>query len=192
MDTSIHGLLSTSRYIAILNPLSSFQFQVWVSFTSISNPYTVVTRISEARWNWYSLSATIAYDNMCNLDRLRAVETPLPLPSRLDKMWMSVTKIIDVFHFCNHVGADCQRKYSPEHVKRLNPSWNTQAGEETFTWLSRFKHIVCSMLKHHHLFFIHRMVVSHNAYTVKCYKHGRKHLLPKAHDWDYNTSFAHA
>ena len=127
-----------------------------------------------------ALNCTIAYDNMCNLERLKAVETHLPLPPPLDKMWMGVTKIIDVFHFGNRVSPDCQRKYSPEPIKKLNPGWNTQAGKQTFTWLSRFKHIVCSMSKEHHLFYIHRMVVRRNAYTVKCYKHGRKPVLPKS------------
>ena len=68
--------------------------------------------------------ATVAYDNICNLERLRA--TPFPLPPPLDMMWMSITKIINVFHFGNHVSPDCQRKYSPEHMKKLNPTWNTQ------------------------------------------------------------------
>ena len=129
-----------------------------------------------------ALNATLAYDNMCNLERLKAVKVPLPLPPPLDKMWMSITKIIDVFHFGNHINPDCQRKYSPERIKELNPTWNTQAGEQTFIWLSRFKHIVCSMTKEHHLFYIHRMVVRRNAYTAKCYKHGRKPVLPKSHD----------
>lgn len=69
---------------------------------------------------------------MCNLDRLRAVQTPLPLPSPLDRMWRSVNKIIHVFHFSNHIGADCRKVFTRE----LNPSWNTQGGKQTFVWLS--------------------------------------------------------
>ena len=55
---------------------------------------------------------------MCNLERLRAVDTPLPLPLPLDKMRMSITKIINVFHFGNYVNVspDCQRKYSLDHI----------------------------------------------------------------------------
>ena len=62
---------------------------------------------------------------------------------------MNAKKIIDVFHFKNHVSPTSRQKYSPEKVKEANPTWNT---EQTFT---RFKQIVCSMPKHH-LFFIHR------------------------------------
>ena len=37
-------------------------------------------------------------------------------------------------------------------VKSQNPDFNTQAGEQTFVWVSRFKHIICAMNKTHHLF----------------------------------------
>ena len=42
------------------------------------------------------------------------------------------------------------------------------------------KKILCAMPKVHHLFFLHRMVKHRNNYTVRCYKNGRKPLLPKA------------
>ena len=148
--------LATLPFVADLSPLHKF-FLILIQWL-----LSLVKQNGED----IAVNATIAYDNMCNLDRLRAVATPLPLPPPLDKMWSSVTKIIDVFRFGNHVSPDCQRKYSPEDIKRLNPTWNTQAGEQTFTWLSCFKHIVCSMTKEHHLFYIHRMVVRRNAYML--------------------------
>ena len=49
--------------------------------------------LSLVKQNGYDIAIN-AYDNMCNLERLRAVGTPLPLPPPLDKMWMSITKII--------------------------------------------------------------------------------------------------
>ncbi len=55
----------------------------------------------------------------------------------------------------------------------------TQAGEQTFVWLGRFKHIVCAMNKLHHLFYMHRMIRQRNQYTTKCYLHGRKLILHK-------------
>ena len=125
------------------------------------------------------LSITLAYDNMCNLDRLKASKSALPFEPPYDKMWMDVRKIIDVFHFKNHVSPVCKQLYSPDEVKNMNPKWNTQAGEQTFTWLSRFKHIVCSMPKSHHLFYIHRMVIRRNKYTSKCNMYGKTPLLPK-------------
>ena len=46
---------------------------------------------------------TLAYNNMYNLARLQAAQKPLPLPSLMDKAWLKVEKIIDVFHFGNHI-----------------------------------------------------------------------------------------
>ena len=126
-----------------------------------------------------SESIVLAYDNACNLDRLKAAQNPLPLESPLDKIWMNVHKIIDVFHFKNHTGLRCKQLYNPSVYKSEHPFWNTQAGEQTFIWLGRFKNIVCSMPKQHHLFYIHRMVIRRNQYTAKCYRNGRKPILPK-------------
>ena len=47
-------------------------------------------------------SIYIAYDNMCNLCRLRVAKKPLPLPPPMDHAWLSVQKIIDTFHLKNH------------------------------------------------------------------------------------------
>ena len=52
--------------------------------------------------------------------------------------------------------------------------------EQTFAWLSRYKKIVCSMDKLHHLFFLHRIVSRRNKYTHLCISTGRKVLLPKS------------
>ena len=121
----------------------------------------------------------LAYDNACNLDRLKAARNPLPLEKPLDRIWMDIDKMIDVFHFKNHTSLDCKRLYNPAIYKSAHPHWNTQAGEQTFIWLGRFKNIVCSMPKDHHLFYIHRMVLRRNAYTAKCYRNGSKPVLPK-------------
>lgn len=121
----------------------------------------------------------LAYDNMCNLAKLKIAQAPLPFPPPLDQLWLDVHKIIDVFHFRNHVSSDCQKKYSPAKLKEENPDFNTQAGEQTFVWVHRFAHILCSMNKVHHLFYLHRMVIRRNCYTSKCYCNGKKPLLPK-------------
>lgn len=124
-------------------------------------------------------SIYIAYDNMCNLCRLRVAKKPLPLPPPMDHAWLSVQKIIDTFHLKNHTSDVCHTKYSPEEVKQRNPSFNTQAGEQTFIWMGKFKYIVCAMSKTHHLFYLHRMVRRRNKYTEKCYSNGKKPILPK-------------
>lgn len=122
---------------------------------------------------------TLAYDNMCNIERMHVARKPLPLPPPMDTAWMKVDKIIDVFHFGNHVSPQCKEKFSPAKLKEDNPNYNTQAGEQTFVWVSRFQHILCSMTKNHHLFYLHRMVLRRNTYTAKCYKNKRKPILPK-------------
>ena len=70
--------------------------------------------------------------------------------------------------------------YSPAKVKEKNPDFNTQAGEQTFVWVGRFKHILCAMKKCNHLFYLHRMVLRRNSYTCKCYLRGKKPILPLA------------
>ena len=122
----------------------------------------------------------LAYDNMCNLCRMKVAREPLPLPAPLDTAWLSLNKIIDSFHLRNHVNLQCHQLYSPEGLKLTHPHVNTQAGEQTFVWLGRFKHILCAMTKTHHLFYLHRMVRRRNEYTVKCYLNGRKPILPKS------------
>ena len=122
---------------------------------------------------------TLAYDNMCNLDKLRVAQHPLPLPPPLDTAWLNVEKIIDKFHFANHIGKTCREKYNPEPFKVQHPKYNTQAGEQTFIWAGRFRNIVCSMTKAHHIFYLHRMVTRRNAYTSRCHERGKRPILPK-------------
>lgn len=124
-------------------------------------------------------SIYLAYDNMCNLCRLNVAKRPLPLPPPMDRAWLSVHKVIDTFHLKNHTRKECHEQFSPEELKESNPSFNTQAGEQTFVWMGRFKHIVCAMSKTHHLFYLHRMVRRRNKYTEKCYSNGKKPILPK-------------
>ena len=63
------------------------------------------------------------------LDRMKIAKTPLPLPKPLDTIWMDVTKIIDVFHFPNHVSTECKTKYNPERVKSENPLSHKQVNK---------------------------------------------------------------
>ena len=79
---------------------------------------------------------TLAYDNMCNIERMNVTKMPLPLPPPMDTLWMNIGKIIDVFHFGNHVSPECKERFSPAKLKESNPNFNTQAGEQTFVWVS--------------------------------------------------------
>ncbi len=114
-------------------------------------------------------SITLTYNNMCNLERLKVAKMPLDPP--FDKIWLNVTKVCSTFkttwtHYAREL-------YSSARLKAENPDFNTQAGEQTFLWLCKLKHIVCAMNKTHHLFYIHRMVLLRA-------KLGRKPILPKS------------
>ena len=115
----------------------------------------------------------LAYGNICNICRLIISRTPLPLAPPFDRLWLHINKVIDSFHLRNHI-QQCQIDYSPQPLKDRHPNFNTQAGEQTFVWLGRFKHNVCAMTKTHHLFYLHRMIRRRNSYTAKCYLHGKK------------------
>ncbi len=115
---------------------------------------------------------------MCHVDGMKVAKKPLPWSAPYDKMWSSINKVIDSLHIRNHKDAKCKENYDPIKLKEQLPGMNTMAAEQTFVWLARFKKILCSMPKTHHLFFLHRIVVHRNRYTVSCYKRGLKPLLP--------------
>ena len=136
----------------------------------------VLSKLPESQWK----DVIIAYDNMCHLDSLKAAKIDLPLQSPCDKLWKSVTKVIDDLHIRNHSDPKCLEMYHPHKVREEHPQYNLMCAEQTFVWLSRFKKIVSSMNKTHHCFFIHRIVKLRNSYTQLCMKYGRKPPLPKA------------
>ena len=73
-------------------------------------------------------------------------------------------------------------RYHPKKVLEANPNYNFMIAEQTFAWLSRYKKIVCSMDKLHHLFFLHRIITRRNKHSYLCITTGRKVLLPKSKD----------
>lgn len=121
----------------------------------------------------------LAYVNMCHLARMKAATRPLPLPPPLNDVWSNMTKVIDSFHLPNHISQVCKNTFSPEAMKKKQAHFNTQVGEQTFTWLHNYSNILSSMPKQHHLFYLHRMVIRRNLYTARCYHTGKRPILPK-------------
>ena len=115
-------------------------------------------------------SIYLAYD-MCNLCCLKVARKPLVLKAPLGRGWLRINKIIDSFHLRNHIHPECHTSFSPQKL--------TQASEQTFVWMARFKNIVCAMNKIHHLFYLHCMERRLNSYTAKCYANGKKPVLPR-------------
>lgn len=120
----------------------------------------------------------IAYDNMCNLDRMKTAKEDLPLPKPCHQLWQSVSKIIDSFHLRNHKKEECKVRFNPITLKEAHPNFNTQSCEQTFSWLSRFHRILSSIPKRHNHFFLHRLVKRRNKYNIYCYSSGKKPVLP--------------
>ena len=56
---------------------------------------------------------------------------------------------------------------------------NTEAAEQTFLWLGKFKKILNGMDKRHHHFFLHCLVKERNRYTEWCFNNGTKPKLPQ-------------
>ncbi len=88
-------------------------------------------------------------------------------------------QVIDPLHIKNHVNPICKQLYNPKKATDVLPKCNLMIAEQTFSWLSRFKKILNSMPKHHHMFTLHRLVYRRNSYTELCHKLSRKQLLPK-------------
>ena len=118
-------------------------------------------KVPQERWS----KLFLVYDNMCQLNSLRAAKEALPLPKPFDRMWEPVNKCIDGFHLRNHVDPTCRLLYSPSRITEVNPelkSANTEEAEEAFAWLKKLQYNTYSMPKLHHLFFIHRLLKTRN------------------------------
>ncbi len=149
--------------------------------------YLILKEIPHEGWNriW------LAYDYMCGLMKTKAAKEALPMPWPFSNMWNCINKIVDGMHIKNHVDMECQTNLHPDNIYDMYPEMmgtrNTQAAEQTFVWLGRFKKIMCSMPKVHHLFYLHRLIKRRNSYVDKCYKNGKKPLLPGRRDRSRNT-----
>lgn len=122
----------------------------------------------------------VAYDNICNIERMKVTKEELPFPAPYNQIWKKISKIIDTFHLKNHKRVECHQLYNPKRLKESHPSYNTQACEQTFAWLGRFHRILSSMPKIHNNFFLHRLVKRRNSYSTYCYQIGRKPVLPNS------------
>ena len=150
--------------------------QVGLLTTSFLHSYLKSEIPNPVEWSNFSLS----YDNMCHIDELKLLNKPLSLPAPFDKMWGSINKVIDPLHIRNHTREKCQQLYSPKSVTSKYPEANMMQCEQTFAWLGRYKKILNSTPKTTFQFLLHRLVVGRNSYTERCYKDGKRPLLPAA------------
>ena len=170
----IHALYHTHNTVSVCFPCSS-ESPSQVFYLTLHYLYLRLKDSPEEKWAEFVLF----YDNMCNVDRLIAARGTLPLPEPFDKVWLKISKVIDRLHLRNHKNPVCAVKYSPEPLKEMFPDLNTMVAEQTFSWASRYKKILCAMPQRRFLFFYHRMVVRRNKYICKCYKANRDPVFPK-------------
>jgi hypothetical protein len=140
--------------------------------------YHRLQEVDERHWNDIFLS----YDNMCNLNALKAFQIDLPAEKPYNMMWKRITKLIDGLHIRNHVRDDCRILYDPNKFKERFPEKlfaNTMVAEQTFSWLGKYKKQMCAMNKHNQMFFMHRLCIRRNEYTAKCLAKEETPLLPQ-------------
>ena len=130
--------------------------------------------VSPDKWDCFFL----AYDNMCNIDRLKLLQSPLALPGDFSMVWKKINKTIDSLHIKNHKRSECHVKYNPEDVKNMYPDANLMTCEQVFCWIGRYKKILNSTPKTHFHFLLHRLIIGRNRYTEYCYRENRYPLLP--------------
>ena len=98
------------------------------------------------------------------------------------KYYFYFPKGVDAIHIANHVRESCKREY-PKVIKEVRENFdspNTEAAEQTFVWLGKFKKILNNMNKRHHFFFLHCLVEDRNEYMQWCYRSKIKPKLPQA------------
>ena len=79
-----------------------------------------------------------------------------------------VNKGVDALHIKNHVRHKCRNEY-PKVIKKLRETFknpNTEAAEQTFIWLGKYKKILNTMDKRKHQFF-----------TLPCQRKKRLHAI---------------
>ncbi|XP_055354787.1 uncharacterized protein LOC129600331 [Paramacrobiotus metropolitanus] len=133
----------------------------------VSALYDLLQNVAPEEWE----NIFVCYDNICQLNRLKAASAPLPFPEPFDQIWNRVSKIVDGLHIQNHKDPRCKEKYHPDKYLKSHPTAterNTMAAEQTFSWIAKFKKQLNAMNKARQFFFIHRMIVRRNDYMSHC------------------------
>ena len=130
-------------------------------------------------------SMFLFYDNMCNLERLKlwsCSNKDFSTEARLGvAIFNRINKGVDALHIKNHVRHSCKTEY-PKIIQQLRNTFekpNTEAAEQTFIWLGKFKKILNSMSKRKHHFYLHCLVKERNEYTQYCLDNKISITLPK-------------
>ena len=131
------------------------------------------------------LNSTWQSYSRCNLERLKLWDCDKRTLNQEARLGISIfnciNKGVDGLHIKNHVRHSCRNEY-PKVIQDLRNKFsspNTEAAEQTFLWLGKFKKIINSMDKRKHHFFLHCLVKERNKYTQYCLENRKKIVLPK-------------
>ena len=92
----------------------------------------------------------LAYDDACHLGMFltnRMGRFGYSLVAHLLLFVKKLELVCDRFHWRNHTGEWCKRNVNPKNSTKLGPKTNTEAAENTFVWLSKYKFIFKHMNK---------------------------------------------
>ena len=172
----LFAVVSGGGNILYFNPIFKSESPSQVYMLMVRILYLELKDVPSDQFDEVVENYVLSYDNMCNIDKLKAAQEELPLPAPYNTMWFRIKKVIDRLHLMNHKDKTCQEKYNPDNV--LPEGCNTMASEQLHAWLSRYKKVVNSMTQTHHLFYIHRMCRRRNAYSARCKRQNLDPVLP--------------
>ena len=120
---------SSHAFVELLVFRSESPSQAFLAAVTSLYHHVTENNIPPEKWH----EQVVVYDNICNLNRIKAARIPLPLRPPFDQLWLKPLKCLDVFHLRNHTSEECHTTYHPDNIKQLLPDLvkrNTQAAEQ--------------------------------------------------------------
>ena len=109
----------------------------------------------------------LAYDDACHLLRWWQLRSYMSKFIRWLLDEKKVQLVVDRFHFKNHVGIFCKKWVDPEKCSALGPKTQTEAAEQSFSWLARSKHTLRHMNEGKFQFMVLHLMEQRNQWLVK-------------------------
>lgn len=109
----------------------------------------------------------LAYDDACHLLRWWQLRAHLSIFIRWLLSHKKVQLVVDRFHFKNHVGKFCKQWVDPAKCAALGPKTQTEAAEQSFSWLARSKHTLRHMTEGRFQFMVLHLMEQRNQWLVK-------------------------
>ena len=107
----------------------------------------------------------IAYDDACHL--LRFWQLREAKSTFVSWVLNSLELVVDRFHFRNHVGKFCKQWVDPSKCEALSDDSQTEAAEQSFSWLARSKHMFRGMSKGRFQFMLLHLLHERNQYLMQ-------------------------